>query len=177
MPSGEFSDEEAFNPRTLRDEIPQETRAHLRTLQVILRNLPANRHASLDAQIRENCIRNSPADIVKIDINCVLIREKFCQLRSVVAHVFVVESGIEAEFVEDIRHLLICPRRADNAAAFNLRNLADDRTDCACRARNEHRLAILQFADFQQTEVGSQPRHTENADTRGDRRETRVDLP
>src|SRR5437016_13569609 len=58
---------------------------------------------------------------------------------------------------------------ADRTTAFNLRNLAHGRPYGAGCARNNYRLAFPRLADVEQTKVGGQARHPENAESGGNR--------
>src|SRR5207237_10252438 len=72
-----------------------------------------------------------------------------------VAHVagLVVDARVETEFLDDPLALRGAARDADDAAALELRQLADGLSHRARCARNNHRVARLRLADIEQAEV------------------------
>ena len=60
----------------------------------------------------------------------------------------VVESTIEPQVVDDVPHLLVAPRRADDSQSLPLGELAYDLADCARGAADEDGLSRLGLADL-----------------------------
>src|SRR5262249_38613930 len=61
-------------------------------------------------------------------------------------------------------------------ATFEFGDLTDHRSDGAGGCRNNDSLNRLRLTDFEKTDIGGHPRHTENTECRRDRRRRRIEL-
>jgi hypothetical protein len=82
----------------------------------------------------------------------------------------VIDRGIEAKLITDIRTLLRPTGDPDCARAGQFGKLADERADWAARRRDDDRLAGLGLADHLHAGIGGEAWHAEHAQRRGNRR-------
>ena len=82
----------------------------------------------------------------------------------------VVDRRIEAELAHQPVALVLAARRADHAAAGELRDLADHGADRAGRRRHQHGVAGLGLADLEQAEIGREAGDAERSDQQLQRR-------
>ena len=75
---------------------------------------------------------------------------------------FVIDNGIETGFFHEPLAFLFASGNADHAAAFQLGNLADDRTGGTGRTRNKNGVARLRHADIHQAEISRHAGNTQN---------------
>ena len=121
----------------------------------------------------ENGVHNLTADVFEIDVDTFRScrRELLFPVR-----MFVVDGGVEAEFVFNPPAFFIGTGDADNTAAVDLADLAGDTASCAGCARNDEGFAGLRFADVEEAEIGSEAVVAEGAEEvgireKGNRRE------
>src|SRR5208282_1708288 len=101
---------------------------------------------------------------------------EFPELGDVILGRFVIERGVEAEFVYEPRDFVVASGDSHGAAAFDFCDLADERADRACGPGNDNGLTGLGLADIEKAEIGRHARHAEDAE-RGRRwSEARVKL-
>ncbi len=98
------------------------------------------------------------------------------QLRRIILRGFVIEGGVEAQFIAKPCHFLIVSGDADHAAPLDLGNLAGDGANCAGRSRDNDGFSRARLADIQQTEIRREPGDAEDAERGRDRRERRIEL-
>ena len=76
----------------------------------------------------------------------------------------VVESGVEAGLAGEPGDLCLAAGAADDAAAFDLGDLADDGADGAGGGGDKDGLPGFGAADVEEADIGGHARHTEGAD-------------
>ena len=107
------------------------------------------------------------ADVVEVDVDTV--RGGLAQLLGDRA-VLVVERRVEAVLLDEELDLLVGAGRADDpGGALELGDLADLAADGAGRAGDEDRVALLEGGGAQQTGVGGEAGHAEDAEVGGER--------
>src|SRR5271157_4532825 len=74
------------------------------------------------------------------------------------------------------RHFCSPPGNADGPAAFDLGDLADQRTDGARSRSDDDALSGLRFSNVQQTSIRAEARHAEHTECVGNRAEQAIDL-
>src|SRR5207249_8430818 len=87
-----------------------------------------------------------------------------------------VECGIDPGFFPQPAHLLVRAGTSDDAAALDLRDLADDGADGTGGSRDEDGFVFLGAADVEKADVGGHPRHAESSQKGLEWREVRIDL-
>ena len=134
---------------------------------------PTDRDARKVVQRRQHRIQNLPADILEVNIDAVrTVRfQTFSQLG-----LAMVDAGIESEFVLNEAAFLFAPGNADGPAAFDLGDLADQRTDGARSRSDDDALSGLRFSNVQQTSIRAEARHAEHTECVGNRAEQAIDL-
>src|SRR5271166_6737331 len=134
---------------------------------------PADRDARKVVQRRQHRIQNLPADILEVNIDAVrTVRfQTFSQLG-----LAMVDAGIESEFVLNEAAFLFAPGNADGPAAFDLGDLADQRTEGARSRSDDDALSGLRFSNVQQTSIRAEARHAEHTECVGNRAEQAIDL-
>ena len=111
-----------------------------------MRNYPADRYSRKLIQQRQHSFKDRPTHILEIDINPVWTG--ILQLVSKVG-VFMINTGIKPEFVDDKSALFSGTCNTDSASAFNLRDLPDSRPNRPGGRRNYHGLPRLGLSDIQ----------------------------
>src|SRR5580693_6298942 len=139
----------------------------------IMGNEPADRDTRKIVQQRQNRVEYLSADILEVNIDTVRTGrlQMFSQLG-----LAMVEAGIETKYVPNKSAFLFATGNADDPAAFDLGDLADDRTDSARGRCDNNRLSGLRFSDVQQTSIRGETRHTEDTECVGKRDERAIDL-
>ncbi len=127
---------------------------------VVLRNQAAHRHARADVEQRQHGVEDRAADVLEIDVDAV--RAGVGQLSREVRRA-PVEAHVEAERAGDVAAFFGVARDADHAAAFQLRDLADGGAHRAARGGHHDRFARLRLADLQESRIGGEARHPEDA--------------
>src|SRR5207244_431532 len=88
----------------------------------------------------------------------------------------VVDAGVEAELLHHVFALLLPAGDADRAAAFQLRDLADDTPDRARCRGDDDRLTGLGLADVEQADPCRDSWHAKHPKESGRRHLARIDL-
>src|SRR5580700_10114554 len=142
-------------------------------LVAIMGNEPADRDAGKVVQQRQNRVQYLSADILEVNIDTV--RTGRLQTFSQIG-LAMVEAGVKTKFIPNKPAFLFATGNADDPAAFDLGDLADDRTDSARSRCDNNCLSGLWFSDVQQTGIGGETRHTEHTECVGKRDERSIDL-
>jgi hypothetical protein len=114
----EIRDDEAAQGDAAADEWPKYARAHFGLLGIVGRDRSAERNSRPEIQMRDHRIRDRASDVVEIDIDAVRAGDLKGCVQIICA--FVVDSGIEAEFLLDESAFGWPAGNADNAAARQL---------------------------------------------------------
>src|SRR5205807_3755417 len=116
---------------------------------------------------------NSAADIFEIDVDA--FRAGRGKLFGKVTRAMV-DGGVEAKFLGDIAAFFRAASDADGPGAGHLGELSDERADRAACSRDNNRLALLRLADELEPGIGGEAGHAKHAQSRGDGRQSRVEL-
>jgi hypothetical protein len=127
-----IADDEALDAQPLAQGREQQRRhlvgADASFGRVVFRYRAADRDAREAVEQREDRVENGAADILEIDIDAVGAGG-FERVGEILP--LVIDGAVEAEFARDEIAFLRAARDADDAAAFELRDLARDRADRA----------------------------------------------
>src|SRR2546423_2451842 len=121
---------------------------------VVLRDRAAAGDAAAIVHLRQAGFENVAPNIVEIDIDA-FWRGGTQGLEH--SAVLVVHRSIESEFGCQPVALVGAAGNSDDAAALDLGDLADDRSDRAGGGRHHDGLASLWFTDLEQSEIGGEP--------------------
>src|SRR6185295_6457304 len=146
--------QKALHARALYDQHREVVRPGRRLGRVVLRDQSAYRNARSDVYLREHGIEYRATHILEVNINTLWTSPLQC-----LGHVFgfVVDRCIEAQLLCQPAALVIRARDANYAQAFDLPNLADERTNRARSSRHHQRLTGFRLAHVEQSVVSSQP--------------------
>src|SRR5262249_4757241 len=159
---GMVADDEAANHRAVHEQRPQVRSArHLR--RVVFGDQPAQRNACAAIQALHDRGQHRAADVLEVDVDAIGTRGLQRGLQIVG---LVVEARVEPELVDDVPALLRGSGDANRPASFDLRKLADDRTDGPRRGGDDDGFARLRLTDVQQSDVGRHARHAQDAQRR-----------
>ncbi len=124
-----------------------EVRARSRCRIVVVRHQTADDHARKIVEQRPNRLQDGAADVFEIDVDSVRTsaRERRGEIRRAI-----IDTGIEAEFLNDVAALDRAAGNTDDPAAFDLGDLANQRTDRPGSGRDDHGFAGLRLADIKQ---------------------------
>ena len=140
---------------------------------VVLADRAADDDARLAVDARQHGVEDLAADVVEVDVDAF----RAVRLQAVLDRAgLVVDAGVEAELLDDPLALRRAAGDADDAAALDLRELADGLADRAGRARDDDRLAGLRLADVEQAEVAGHAGHAEHVEPLRRRADAQVDL-
>ena len=121
---------------------------------VVLRDRAAAGDAAAIVHLRQAGFENVAANVVEIDIDA-FWRSGAQGLEH--SAVLVVHRSVESEFGCQPVALVAAAGNSDDAAALDLGDLADDRSDRAGGGRHYDSLAGLWFTDLEQSEIGGEP--------------------
>src|SRR5262249_42173884 len=120
--------DEALHLRASRQDVDQIIWSGHGRCGVVLRDHSADADTRAEVDHRQRGVEDFSADVVKVDVYAV--RAGSLQpLADVLG--LVIDRGVEAQFVHDPFAFLVASGNADDATAFDLADLADDRTDRA----------------------------------------------
>ena len=114
-----------------------------------------------------------PTDIFEVNIDT--SRRSFAQFCQGLGGL-VVKGVAEAKLCRQHIHLGIAAGAADHCAAINAGYLADNAAYCTRGCRDKYGFTVFVFAGHQQAAVGSQARHTHDAQESGQRRQVWIYL-
>ena len=152
-----------LHPQAMRDEACHVADAdELVVGAVVFAHLARNDDPPVLLHVEDRGVQHLAAHIVEIDVDAVraVLADRRAQIRAPIG-----EAGVEAEPL----HIVALRRgacNADNAASLHLRDLPGGGAHRPCGRRNQHRVAFLRAPEFQQTEIGGEPRNAEHADRR-----------
>src|SRR5205814_9168133 len=131
----------------------------LGTLEVVLRDLAADRDSRAYVQARLDSVRHGPADIVEVHVDA---RGDGGLQRLRKPGVLVVDRSVVAERLGQQAQLLRAARNPDRSAAGDLRELADDLAYAPGRGRHDNGVAGRGPPDVEESEVRRQPIRAED---------------
>ena len=171
---GVLEHEKPLDLRLFLDQLPKQPGALFEFGGIVERNLAADNNAGTDINQREDGVADWAADVVEVDVDTV--GAEFLQFAEIVVGRFVIESGVEAEFVGEVGDLFIRAGNADDAATFQFRDLSHRGADRSSGAGDNDGFARLGVADIEQAEIGGQSGHAEDAQGCGNRLVARADF-
>ena len=152
--------DEVFHFRAAGDDVDQIVRAWDGRRGVVLRDHSANADPRAQVDHRQYGVEDFSADVV--EVNVYAVRTGSLQSLADVLGL-VIDRGVESKFIHDPFAFLVAAGYADDAASFDLADLADDGTDRAGGGRYDERFARLRISDVQQSEIGRQSDAAEQA--------------
>src|SRR5262249_3204320 len=170
--SGEVRDDESTQEQPF-----AQYRKHIgpghRGRRIVLRDEPAYGNARKIVEQRPHRPLYGTADVLEVNVNALGTSglELFCKIGRAT-----IDTSIEAQLTDDEVALLCATGDPDRMASFDFSDLPDDRSDGAGGRRNNDGLPTLRLTDFEETDIGGHPRHTEDTERRRDRRRPRVEL-
>ena len=84
-------------------------------------------------------------------------------------------AGVESEGIDRIPAFLRRARHPDDPAPFELRDLADERSDRPGGGGDDHGLPLLGLTEIEKSDIAREARHAKDAESGGDWRNRRVD--
>ena len=140
---------------------------------VVLRDLPAHRHAAVLRQPQQHGIEHVTTDVVEIHIDA--LGRSFGQ-GGIDGAGLVVDAGIEPQILDHVPALFRPARDADGAAPHDLGDLPDDAADGASRSRHRDRLTGLHPRDIEEADPGCRPRLANQSQRQGKWLQVRLEL-
>src|SRR6266849_512031 len=143
--------QKALHPRAIDEQRSVIGRALDRTRIAVLRNRAADDHPRTARELSERGIEDVAADVVEIDIHAprAMLSERFLHVVALV-----INRRVETEIVHEVSAFFRTPRDPNRSAALDLGDLSRHRAHRTGRARNNHGVARLRFADVEQAEIG-----------------------
>ena len=127
---------------------------------VVLRNQTAQCNACKRVEQPQKRVKNLAADVIEVDVDAVRAGRGELSVQVAAA---VVYAGIKTELACDVLAFGRAAGDANDATAFDLRNLAGDAANRAARSGHDHGLACLGHADVEQADPCGNAGHTHHA--------------
>ena len=151
----------------LDDQVSQPARPLLGTIQVVLRALAADGHSGLEVEQCDHGIGDRAAQVVEVDVNAVGTsgRQAVRAMRFRTPN----QRPMESHLLPEVACLGLRAGHANHPASLDLGNLSDSGSHGSGGPRDHHRFSRLRLADAQQSKVGRQSGHPQDAQRRGKR--------
>src|SRR5690606_10954944 len=153
LPVIEIHHHKALEIEALGDDEPGDATGTVRLRAIVLRDGAAAGDAAVELHVEKTGLQHVAADIVEIDVDAFRARsaQRLAELAGLV-----VDRSVEAELLLEEAALLLAAGNADDAAAFDLRDLADEHADRSGSGGDHHRLTCLRPCAFEQPEIGGE---------------------